>query len=294
MAQKKLNVLPIIRFKERLMDILSKYSKAQVGCLEAAYALLYGVSLGYLFYRLTMWGLSILKGIGTQDDNFITLQSFIVLLVLVAILQLSRTYHYVHEFDKNKENPSHFIFYVRGKHGFKDRVLRLIAGGWVIVAIKWHDLMGDMSQQIELGDPKFKSLFWLVVSLVGVFVILLLWDWNLSSWRNSENYKKMKDNNEYNPIETLHSYNSKAKYQQRIGGILFALTFILVIFKPNSYFAFFLSSGSFALFMFLWLREYGLSKVGILKFLKETFSCFITFYSLFFTTDYCEKESPTQ
>lgn len=253
------------------------------GCMEGVYACLYGYSMLLLALKFANWCIHIWDGYGEVNFELTIFQGFSAILTLILIIQLSRVYFYVHYLDHKLNIQTHFMFHIVGPQGVVERLLRLAAGGAVILLIEINsnnNLFNALSYQVVSQTSDFSQLMDFVKYSVLVFSILFMWDINLAIWRWRMKRKKP---GVYCAIKaSLDNYDYKAKMLQRIAGICLSLSFILLIRYPGGNYAYGIAGGCLVAFVAAWIKDYkgdGFIE-GTRTFISENTSFIGTVYSL--------------
>ncbi len=275
-----------IGFLRRIFEKVYKWIKKQikalftfdrkVGCIEGAHALIYGWSLILLIGGFIRWTCSLIPNLKNIDDlKLLSLYLLCSVLVLFAIIQFARIYHYVHEFDlKQIKNKNHFISYMGGFSSLLEKISRGAAGFWVIYAVNKAAMEEPLFvEQIKLLNKNpaksplsFESLHDISTNIMIVFVILIIWDINLFFWRClSKRYKTeigtlkrffMEKDNSNSLKNSLIEYRTGIKFFQRLSGILLSIAFLELVKDQSNALIVGFAYCSFGMFLILWIIEY--------------------------------------
>jgi CHASE2 domain-containing sensor protein len=219
------------------------------GCINAAYAGLFTYSLFYLigklFERLSVafseWRL--------LESNVQFMEIVVSGSIIATLLQFSRIYHYMHELDRGSEASGHILYSIKGGHRVLDRSLRWLVGICVIFTIE--DLGKEsLHEYVASKQAAYLSLVPFAKMLLLTFVLLFVWDWNLSHWKKGKNAETPGMNSE-----------RWWDFWHHLFGAMFSLFLLLMLKnsapKHSDPLPFIYLSGGFsALFIASWLSYY--------------------------------------
>lgn len=272
---------------------LSERTQRVEGAIESAYASLFGLSLGGLwiaFVSSFVWIAGAIAnavrsgGLGNLlprlwRDNELVTAIAISFSLAIGILQLSRTYHYTHSFDRHSNDQAHFIGILTQPYRALDRMLRLSIVLLVIYSIKQGgaNAFGPYKTGATIGMPdSLGHLSIFLCYLLGMFLLLFVWDLNLWLWRRGNTL-------DAHVAESLRRYDPSLKMKQRVAGVGFSLTTLFLLKYPASNLAILFFGMALLLFAIYWAADYrgrGLA-TGLVRLIKENFSWLGTIYRLF-------------
>ncbi len=258
------------------------------GCIEAAGAVLYSASLVLLLWEFSRWVRALWLRFSELTVNTLTLEAFVCISMISVVLQFSRIYHYIHQFDRFRHDDDHFISFLKGWHGRRDRIFRWAAGICVIVTIEvWGGRTIQEHNPADYGAEaqcNYGALCHFALFLFITFALLFAWDLNLYRWR-----KKYASKIPERAQKSLEEYEPSLKMQQRIAGMMFSALLWPMLARPDLLPCIILFVAALTVFILLWIKDYKLTsdlKGGIRQLFEETFSPFLTILGLLF---YCDE-----
>ncbi len=258
MNQNNINPVECVVDLKKDQDEKAVDKKLLTGCLEAVYAILFGLSLGHIISAFFVWQYTIFNT-SFYNNNSKTVAYFFSVLLTISFIQFARIYHYVHEFDKHHGDDSHFVHYLKGFYRIIDRLLRAIATLFVIFCVKdWAaKSLTSLSVNFDSQNPNYASIKPMVNALFIIFGTLILWDIFFVLWKKfSNSYISMKSSNNKNAKLSLAQYDHPLKIGQRLTGVAFALFFYKMIENPNSTIYHILETVFLLLFLICWFADY--------------------------------------